>query len=413
MKTIIIMYIMFLSSFADALTLKECIDKAIKTHPDIKNATLDVGMSEASIKIAQAGYLPQVTLNGEYNPTRTYVLPANGTFNTKESDGWSVGGVVNQKIWDFSKTTSNIEAQRVSKDAQTLILKDAKALLAYKVKLQYESILVQTQAINVREKDLKVQEELYKQAQAFVDNGMKTVADSTRFLSAVYLAKDNLAITKASFEKARATLALYINEPIPVNTIFQDTLSNDSLSELDEKILLNNSLTLKSLHKSIQKESLNYKATKASYYGSLDGIASFTHQNTLNEYDSTLVGITYTIPLYSGGRTGQEVQQAMINKEKVEAIYASKKLAIIEEFEHLSIDIKRYAQTIKAKESQIEASLHTQELLEARYKEGLSTYIEVLDANAIFLEAELSLLQAIYDRSSAIHRIEYLQGKII
>ena len=413
MKVIIIMYIIFLSSSVYALTLNECIDKAINTHPNIKNATLDVSMSEASIKIAKADYLPQVTLNGEYNPTRTYIFPANGTFNTKDSDGWSVGGVVNQKIWDFSKTISNIEAQRVSKDAQNLTLEDAKALLAYRVKLQYELILVQTQAIKVREKDLKVKEELYKQAQAFVNNGMKTIADSTRFLSAVYQAKDNLAIAKAGFEKARVTLSLYINEPIPADVIFQNTLKNHTLYEMDEKRVLNNSLTLKSLQKNIKKESLNYKAAKASHYGSLDGVASYTHQYTLNEYDSTLVGLTLKIPLYSGGRTTQQVQQAMINRKKIEATYDSKKLEIREEFESLNIDIKRYAQTIKAKESEIEASKQTQELLEARYKEGLSTYIEVLDAYAITLDAKLSLLQAIYERSSAIHRIEYLQGKII
>ena len=413
MKVIIIMYIIFLSSSVYALTLNECIDKAINTHPNIKNATLDVSMSEASIKIAKADYLPQVTLNGEYNPTRTYIFPANGTFNTKDSDGWSVGGVVNQKIWDFSKTISNIEAQRVSKDAQNLTLEDAKALLAYRVKLQYELILVQTQAIKVREKDLKVKEELYKQAQAFVNNGMKTIADSTRFLSAVYQAKDNLAIAKAGFEKARVTLSLYINEPIPADVIFQNTLKNHTLYEMDEKRVLNNSLTLKSLQKNIKKESLNYKAAKASHYGSLDGVASYTHQYTLNEYDSTLVGLTLKIPLYSGGRTTQQVQQAMINRKKIEATYDSKKLEIREEFESLGIDIKRYAQTIKAKESEIEASKQTQELLEARYKEGLSTYIEVLDAYAITLDAKLSLLQAIYERSSAIHRIEYLQGKII
>lgn len=404
---------MFLSSSVYALTLNECIDKAIKTHPDIKNATLDISMSEASIKIAKADYLPQVTLNGEYDPVRTYIFPANGTFNTKDSDGWSVGGVVNQKIWDFSKTISNIKAQRVSKDAQSLTLEDAKALLAYKVKLQYELILVQIQAIKVREKDLKVKEELYKQAEAFVKNGMKTIADSTRFLSAVYQAKDNLAIAKASFEKARATLSLYINEPIPTGVVFQNTLKNHTAYEIDEKRVLNNSLTLKSLQKSIKKESLNYKVAKASHYGSLDGVASYTHQYTLNEYDSMLVGLTLKIPLYSGGRTTQQVQKAMINREKIEATYNSKKLAIKEEFESLSIDIKRYAQTIKAKKSEIEASQQTKELLEARYKEGLSTYIEVLDAYAITLDAKLSLLQAIYERSSAIHRVEYLQGKII
>jgi len=412
-KRIIIIYFVFFSNFIYALSLDECIHKAISTHPDIKNATLSVGMSDASVEIAKADYLPQVTLNGEYNPTRTYIFPANGTFNTKESDGWSVGGVVNQKIWDFSKTTANIEAKETSKDIAKLTLKEAKALLAYRVKLQYELMLVQAQAIKVREKDLKVKEELLKQAQALVKNGMKTKADSTRFLSAVYLAKDNLAVAQASYKKAKVSLSLSIGEPISESVVLKNSLEHLSSLDVDENTLLRNSLTLKSLQKSIREEGLNYRVAKASHFGSLDAMASYTHQSTLNEYDSSLVGVTLNIPLYSGGRTSAQVQLARINKERVQATYNSEKLAIKEEFENLWIDIQRYSKTIEARESQIEAAKQTQELLTARYKEGLSTYIEVLDANAITLDAKLSLLQAIYEKSSAIHRIEYLQGKTV
>ena len=413
MKYFFIMYLLIFTHLASALTLDECINKAITTHPDIKNALLGVDASQSGLKIAKADYLPQVSLNAEYDPTRTYVLPVNGVFNTKDDDGWSVGGVINQKIWDFSKTTSNIEAQKVSKDVSNLTLEDAKALLAYRVKLQYELMLVQSEAIKVRDKDLKVKEELFRQAQAFVKNGLKTKADSTRFLSAVYLAKDNLAISKAGYEKAKVSLSLYIGESIADNVVLENRLEHLVSLSVDEETLLDNSLTLKSLEKSIKQESLNYKATKASHYGSLDAIASYSHQNTLNEYDSSLVGVILNIPIYSGGRTSAQVELAMVNQERVKATYDATKLAIKEEFENLLIDIERYSKTIEAREAQIEASQQTQILLEARYKEGLSTYIEVLDANAITLDAKLSLLQAIYEKSSAIHRVEYLQGKII
>ncbi len=400
-------------TLAQALTLEECIDKSIQSHPDIKYALLNVGSSEDAIKIAKSDYLPQVTLNAEYDPTRTYVLPVNGTFQTKDSDGWSVGGVLHQKIWDFSKTSANIEAKRASKDVAKLTLKEAKALLAYRVKLQYELMLVQAEAIQVKEKDLRLKEELFKQAEAFVRNGLKTEVDSTRFLSAVYLAKDNLAIAKASYEKAKVSLGLYMGEVLPQDVVLQNTLKPITSLDVDEKTLLKNSLTLKTLQKSIQEEGSNYKVAKASHYGSLDATASYTEQRTLNQYDSSLVGVTLSIPLYSGGKTSAQVQLAVINRQKTQATYMSKKRAIQEEFENLLIDIKRYAQTIQAREAELKTAQQTQKLLAARYKEGLSTYIEVLDANAIILDAKLSLLQAIYEQSSAIHRVEYLQGKIV
>jgi len=414
MKKILIIMLLFLNTgiFAGTLILDECIDKAINTHPDIKHFMLQIDKSQRGVDVAQADYLPQISLNAEYDPIKTYTLPANGVFNTKDSDGWSVGGVVNQKIYDFSKTTSNIDAQKEQISIAELSLQDAKALLAYKVKLQYELMVVQNEAIEVRQKDMKAKEELYNQAKALVKQGMKTTADATRFLSSFYIAKDNYAISKASFDKARARLSLYINEDIKADVTLENTILNTSLHVSSEDEILQSSPALSALKKDIVKNTLVYKSTKASHYGSIDAIASYTHQDTLNEYDATLLGVTLKIPLYSGGRTSAFVQQAIIDKQNSEATYDSKILLLREEIESLFIDLKRYEKTIAAKKAQKDAATSTYELLNARYKEGLSIYIEVLDALSQKLDAELGLLSAMYEKSSSIHRLEYLQGKI-
>lgn len=413
MKKIFLFFYMMSTLYAQELELQECINKALKTHPDIQRFMLQTESQKAGVDVVRADYLPQLSLSAEYDPTKTYTLPANGVFNTIDSDGWQVGATLKQKIWDFSKTTSNIEAQKQQMEASLLTLEDAKALLAYRVKLQYELMVLQKKAIGVRQKDLHSKEELYKQAQALVNLGMKTTADATRFLSSVFIAKDNLAIAQASFAKAKTTLSLYIDEPIESNVTLQDTSLEAHWKKEEEQRVLENSYLLKSLKKNINTSELSYKATKASHYGSVDAIASYSYQNTLNKYDSTLVGVTVNIPLYSGGRTSALVQQALINRESAGFEYKAKELLLKEEFESLLIDLKRYQQTIQAKKSQLQAANQTKTLLDARYKEGLATYIEVLDATALALNAELGLLQAEYDTSSTIHRLEYLQGKII
>lgn len=414
MKKMTLFISMMISALnAQQLNLDECINKALKTHPDIQRFVLQAESGKIGVDIARADYLPQIQLNAEYDPTKTYALPANGVFKTIDSDGWQVGATLNQKIWDFSKTTSNITAEQLQEEVSRFTLEDAKALLAYKVKLQYELMVLQKKAIKVREKDLHAKEELYKQAEGLVKLGMKTNADATRFLSSVYIAKDNLAVAQASFAKAKTILSLYINEPIDTDAQLQDTLSENNWHEENEQSVLQNSHVLNSLKKNMSKSELSYKSVKASHYGSVDAMASYIHQDTLNEYDSTLVGITLNVPLYSGGRTSALVQQAVINKQSAELEYNSKELLLKEEFESLLIDLNRYKQTIQAKKSQLQAANQTKILLDARYKEGLSTYIEVLDATALALDAELGLLQAQYEKSSTIHRLEYLQGKII
>ena len=395
--------------FAQTLSLEDAIKRAIDTHPDIKRFVLQVQKSQIGVDGARADYLPQVNLYGEYNPIKTYVFPINGTFNTIQNDGYLFSVNLHQKIWDFSKTTSNIDAQKENTEIAKYSLDDAKSYLAYKVKLQYGLILVQRAALKVRQKDLEVKDELYKQAQAFVDQGMKTSADETRFLSSFYIAKDNLAIAQANFDKARSTLSIYIDEEIQSDIELEGIVKNNQ--SYDENNIINNSPSLKALGVNVQKNRYEYKSVRASHYGSINAIASYSFQNSLNEYDSSIIGITLDIPLYSGGRISALEEQAQINKQNSQIEYDSKLLALKDEIRSTIIDINRYEKTILAKKAQLNVANSTSDLLDARYKEGLSTYIEVLDASALNLDAQLGLLNAQYELSCAIYKLEYLEGK--
>ncbi len=403
---------------AEMLTQESAINKALAYHPDIKRFIYQVTSSQESVKATRSDYLPQVRLNAEYDPTRTYVLPQNGQFNTIQSDGWQAGVVLNQKIWDFGKTGSAIDSSKVETKIAELSLADAKALLAYNVKLQYALMLVQHKAVDVRRKDMEAKEMLYKQSEAMFTQGMRTRADATRFLSSYYVAVDNLSISEAAYEKARVALSLYMGEKVDANVMLEEGILSPLKTDFSDSdtlysdVALQN-LQLKSAQESVHKSELLYKSVHASHYGSIDAVASYTYQDTLNSYDATLVGITLTVPLYVGGRISAQAQQAKLAQASAKATYESRALALEQEVQGLFIDLKRYEKTIEAKNAQLEASKQTQTLLNARYKEGLSTYIEVLDATALYLNAELGLLEAYYSRSVILNRIDYLEGKTL
>ncbi len=399
--------------YGQPLSLQNCIQKALHTHPDIKRFLLQVESSQKEVDITRSDYLPQLSFEAEYDPTRTYVFPANGIFNTRDDDGWRMGVTLKQKIWDFSRTNSLIKAQETQQEIAGLSLQDAKALLAYKVKLQYELVLVQQKAIDVRKHDFRAKKALYKQARAFVDQGLKTSADATRFLSSTSIAKDNLAIAESNLTKAEMVLSLYIGEPIPQNMTFENPEIKTVVDRVDEKSVLENSPVLQGIEKKIKKNEFLYQATKASHYGSIDALASYSHIDTLNSYDSSLVGVMLSIPLYTGGRLSAREEQAFIDKQSAGNEYDAKVLELKQEFRTLLSDLKRYQHTIKAKNVQYKSARQTEEVMKGRYREGLATYIEVLDATAVKLDAQLGLLQATYDRSRTIHRLEYLQGKTI
>ncbi len=414
LKALIFIIFFTLQLQAQSLSQNEAIQKALAYHPDIKRFILQVTSAQEGVKQSRSDYLPQVRFNAEYDPTRTYVLPQNGQFHTIDSDGWQAGVVLNQKIWDFGKTSSAIDFSKADTKIATLSLVDAKALMAYNVKTQYNLMVVQRKAVEVRKKDLEAKEALYKQSEAMVKQGMKTRADSTRFLSSYYVAQDNLSISEAAYEKARVALSLYIGEEVHADvTLQEEILSPQSREDVAYNAIENANPQLQSAKENVHKSELLYESVHAAHYGSIDAMASYNYQDTLNSYDATVVGITLTVPLYVGGRISAQAQQAKLAEDAAQASYDSKALALKQEVQALQVDLVRYEKTIEAKKAQLEASQETMTLLNARYKEGLATYIEVLDATALYLNAELGLLEAYYSRGIIINRIDYLQGKIL
>lgn len=409
----VFLYIFIFALSAEALTLEECIDKTLKNHPDIKKLSLGVAQSKSLVDVAKADYMPQINVGAQYNPHNTFALPQNGEFKTITHDNWQVDAQINQKIYDFSKTDSTVKAYEKNQNIASLSLDDTKALLIYNVKNSYNLALLQTKALEVREKDLQAKDELYKQTEALVKEGIKTKADATSILSALYVAKDALAVTKADLNKALLTLSFYTGEKIDFNTALVDNTTSQNIQ--NEKSLLEDMLAknylLKSFKEEIERDGLIYDATKAQNYGSIDAVASFTHQNSINQYDTSLVGVSVKVPIYSGGRISAQTEQARISKEMTKEAYNSKKLLLEEEAQSLVIDLDRYKHTIKAKEALIESSKATKEVVEARYKEGVSTYIEILDATSTNLQAELGLLEARFAVNKIINRLEYLQGE--
>lgn len=317
-------------------------------------------------------------------------------------------------MWDFTKTTSLVEASKIDEDISKLSLKEAKALLAYKVKSLYALLVVQKEAIRVREKDLESKKVFYRQSKALVKQGLKTRADASRFLASVYVAEDNLAISKAAFEKAKMSLALYMGITLQKHINLQsNTLKKHfHLNKNVEREVLDHNYKIKMDRRSVEKNRLLHDATEAAHFGSIDLVASRSKISTLNAYNSDYVGVSYTVPLYSGGRLSAQEQQAKIGYQIAREQSASTLLLLKEELRSLLIDMKRYDKTIKAKKSQLASAKSTRKVLKARYKEGLVTYIELLDSTTQVLDAKLGLLEAYYSRSLAIDRIDYLKGKI-
>ncbi|SFP91973.1 TolC family protein [Hydrogenimonas thermophila] len=413
-KFIIISLIGLEALYSQTITLKTAINKTLLNHPDIKAFMLRIQQSEQNYNAVYTSYLPQLDLLATYNPTKTYTIQNSGVFHTTQESGWSLGVTLHQKVWDFGTTSSIVQSSKVDVDIAKESLAEAKALLIFKVKSLYKLLIIQREAIKVREKDLEAKKAYLAQAKALFEQGLKTKADVNRFLSAVYAAEDALSFTKASFKKVKVSLSLYMGMKIDDSVKLQNSILKKKLKinkNLEYKVVENNN-KIKIDRLNIQKNQLIYKSAKISHFGSIDLVASYYKYDALNNYNLSSVGISYSVPIYTSGKLTALEQKARIGKIIAQKEKDSDILALKEEYHSLLIDIEHYNQTIKTKKAQLSSAKSTQEELNARYKEGLATYLDILDNIAIVLNAKLEILEAYYSRSIAFDRIEYLKGKL-
>jgi outer membrane protein TolC len=106
-----------------------------------------------------------------------------------------------------------------------------------------------------------------------------------------------------------------------------------------------------------------------------------------------------------------KTEQLLMRKESLQASYKAKELALKEQIQNTLLDLQKYRAIVQSKQATIKASMGAKNIIEARYKEGLATYIEVLDANTQHLNAKIGLEVNKFSIAEALYRLDYIQGK--
>jgi len=417
MKVLLGIILFITISYTKTLTLKSCIDKTLKNHPDIKTFSYSLLQSKEDLNMAQAEWRPNISAHLEYDPTHSYLINLNGKTFTKDDTLYHSDITLTQRIFDFKKTDYLIDASKIQKQNALLSLEQVKNDLRLKVEQTYDQILLQKKVIKVKKEDLKNKKELYKQALALQKQGLKTQADSSRMLASVANAKEELSVAYAMYEKAINSLKYLIGEKIPKNTTFENhlkTIEKIKLSNSKKRFLLKKLKTnpiLKKFQNEIKRADKLYKASKSERYGTLDASLIATHEETLSKYDTKTVALKYQLPLYQAGKLSSQIQKSKISINKAKSSYESMLIKYKEQLESLFIDLKQSDVSIKAKKASIRSAKKTYYLIKGRYKEGLVTYVELLDALYLLENSKFAYINELARKSSILYQIKSLTGE--
>ncbi len=134
------------------------------------------------------------------------------------------------------------------------------------------------------------------------------------------------------------------------------------------------------------------------------------HSNSYSGQNS--IGLSVSIPLYTGGRTSSQVEQAQYGftsaSEQLESVYRSIVQIARSSYNNISASIssiKAYQQVVVSAQSSLDAT-------EAGYQVGTRTIVDVLNATTTLYDAKQKLSNARYEYLINQLNIEYARGTL-
>jgi len=162
----------------ETLDLRRCIDIALIKHPNIQAAISTIAAGESRVGQARSGYYPQLKGSAGYSrtdPTSTSVISKGSAYNLYSS---SIS--LNQKLYDFGKTTTQVKIQEFNRDSSHRDFDDVLVQLIFGVKQAYYGLLQARYNRDVAREVVGQFQQHLDQAKAFFEVGTKPKFDVTK-----------------------------------------------------------------------------------------------------------------------------------------------------------------------------------------------------------------------------------------
>ena len=399
---------------AEPLTLTEALATAKKNHPQIEEAAANLTATDARLGQTLANYWPQINLAADWTKGDSY-LTALGAIRETEISSTAV--VVRQNIYDFGRTAGATAAARGIKDAAAEGLAASRQDVAFRLKTAWYLLFAAEQQVEASRKTVAAREALARQAAEFFKHGTRSKVEVARAEATLFAGKSLLIRAENNRDLARLELAnamgvMSLNDRPLLATETPASPMPENLAALQDEAL-NSRSEMKRLTALRDAASGSLKSAKSGYLPNISGTASYGEaaQSMLPEGKVWALGVNLSLPVFSGFATQNQVREADAQIQGVEAQQKTLRMQIAKEVESAWLGIRESRARFEQNSKEMTAAQESQRLAMERYREGLGTMVDAIDAQAQAMNAETARIQAGYDEKIALARLDRALGK--
>lgn len=302
-------------------SLKEVIDLAAKSSPELEEKRSGKEAAEAAVKIARASYLPQVDFQVTDSagfPGSSGMTGVGGIMGSPFRSGYAYGFALKQRLWDFGRTAGEESAAISGSAAESADLQ----LSTYQIKVRamraFFDCSLQRSQVDAWKLIRQEAETVAGEVSSLVGTGQRSVVEKYLVQAQVEEARTNELGFSERVRGSLRRLSILTGETNErICPLLPKTLPLES-SPLDSKSESNVFIGRADAERKIAHAKLSQ--AKAGHLPYLVGVASLgAFENTrLVPEKNYSVGIGVVIPLFDGLRTTADVQRAEALEAKSE-----------------------------------------------------------------------------------------------
>lgn len=401
---------LLLISITFGVNLKELLRIAYRNVTDIRISELDLKRTYKEIVKARSGILPSISASYSYTHLDKSLVFG---FGLRDRQSYQVNltqNIFNRVIFD----TLSLAKREVK--LRKLILEDVKKEVKYRVKEFYYALLYKKSVVELQRDNVKYWKENLKQVEEKYKAGILPRVEYLRAKAQYESAKAQLVDAETDYYKSLEELKAFLRtdsiKDIEGKLVYKDYPLE---GKIWEDMLLKNNTTLKIAKQKVKIAKKFIDIAKADYYPTVQAFAEyqgFTTRRTLRGGKEWVkgytVGISLSYTFFDGFKREAEIAQKKIDYLKEKENYKDTLYKVKSELRKVLLDIKSLKERIKATRLSLESAKESLRLSTERYREGVATQLEVLDARNKYNEVLKNYLFLLYLYNTDLAKLERL-----
>jgi len=408
-----------------ALSLKDCLDKAMTDNPLLSEAKLAVAASDKNIDSARGKHLPRLSVDGNYTARQDPIpfIPAQSLtifpHFANEFATWAVA--MQLPIYQGNQVVNGVKLAEIRKSLQEDNLSLTRNEIIANTVNTYNKLLQLSKLQEASQSSVRALTDQRKQSQLLFDVGRIAKVDLLKVDVQLSNERQRLLSIDEAIDNLSGTLRYLMGERVsgPAQSVsLSDTLTLQEFSaDFDKSLETAKAKRPEYLiaSKAVAEAGVNRDITKGKLFPTVGAFAGYMDQYGFNpsSYSEAnwFTGVNVSIPIFDKSLY-DDVARERILEDK-----AGKRLTAVEN--QIRVDIQSALSSMRESKNRVlttsravEQAAESFRIEQEKYRSGAGAVTDLLLAEAAYVNAVANQSQALFDYNAAIVSYRKVTGTL-